>query len=40
MTYVNDGFDLNNDEQKEAVRLCSGPVKPWTALWSQLVHYN
>lgn len=40
VTHVNNGFGLNNDEQGDAVQLCSGPTKPWATLWPELVHYN
>jgi hypothetical protein len=40
VTHVDNGFQLDNDEQGDAVRLCSGPVKPWATLWPELVHYG
>ena len=38
VTHVDDGVDLVNDEQGDAVRLCSGPAEPWSRLWPELVH--
>ncbi len=40
VTYVDNGSHLNNDEQGDAVQLCSGPVKAWATLWPELVHYD
>jgi hypothetical protein len=36
---INDGVNLDNDEQGLPVLLCS-PSGPWSALWPKLTHFN
>ena len=33
---INNGKHLDNDEQGEAVWLCSGPIRPWAKLWPDM----
>ncbi|MGH3499165.1 MAG: glycosyltransferase family 39 protein [Nocardioidaceae bacterium] len=40
VTHVDNGIGLPNDEQGDAVQLCSGPAHPWPQLWPRLIHYD
>ena len=35
---IDNGVDLDNDEQGQPVCLCLGPRQPWTSLWPKLRH--
>ena len=36
---VDNGVDLDNEEQDAPVMLCDGPRRPWSQLWPDLRHY-
>ncbi|GAA1255471.1 dolichyl-phosphate-mannose-protein mannosyltransferase [Oryzihumus leptocrescens] len=36
VTTIDDGVDLENDEQGQPVWLCASPTRPWATLWPQL----
>jgi len=36
---VDNGYDLDNEEQGAPVMLCDGPGRPWSQLWPDLRHY-
>lgn len=40
VTHVDNGLGLDNDEQGDTVRLCSGTARPWATMWPDLVHYD
>lgn len=33
---LDNGLDIDNDEQGEPMFLCRGPIRPWSQLWPQL----
>jgi hypothetical protein len=35
---VDNGVDLDNDEQGAPIRICSGPAAGWPAIWPQVRH--
>lgn len=37
---IDNGYGLQNDEQNEAVWLCTGEAAPWSSLWSHLRHFD
>lgn len=36
---VDNGRDVDNEEQGTAIVLCAGPVEPWSTLWPKLRRY-
>ncbi|MFE0626279.1 glycosyltransferase family 39 protein [Streptomyces sp. NPDC058864] len=36
---VNNGRDVDNEEQDAVIVLCTGPKEPWSQLWPSLRHY-
>ena len=36
VTEIDNGHDVENDEQGTDVRLCAGPVEPWSRMWPDL----
>ena len=36
---IDNGVDLDNEEQGSPVVLCDGPHRPWSQLWSNLTHF-
>jgi 4-amino-4-deoxy-L-arabinose transferase-like glycosyltransferase len=38
VTHVDNGHDVDNEEQGTAIVLCAGPAKKWSALWPSLRH--
>ncbi|MFF3249830.1 hypothetical protein ACFYWP_02210 [Actinacidiphila glaucinigra] len=36
---VDNGQDVDNEEQHAAIVLCTGPNEPWSQLWPALRHY-
>jgi len=36
---IDNGYGLDNELQKNVVRLCSGTDAPWSVLWPRLRHY-
>jgi len=36
---VDNGEGVDNEEQNAPIALCSGPARPWSALWPGLRHY-
>ncbi|MFI7342780.1 glycosyltransferase family 39 protein [Streptomyces sp. NPDC050085] len=38
LTRVDNGHDVDNEEQGAAVVLCDGPARPWSQLWPSLRH--
>ena len=39
-TRLDNGVDVDNEEQGLPVAVCSGPVAPWTELWPRLHHLD
>jgi hypothetical protein len=37
---IDNGVDLDNEEQDGQVWTCSGPIRPWAELWPQLRHLS
>jgi 4-amino-4-deoxy-L-arabinose transferase-like glycosyltransferase len=37
---IDNGVDLENEEQGGTVFLCDGPRKPWSAMWDELRHLD
>jgi 4-amino-4-deoxy-L-arabinose transferase-like glycosyltransferase len=37
---IDNGLNLNNDEQGRSVWTCSSERRPWSALWKSLRHYD
>ncbi len=37
---LNNGVDLDNDEQDEPVWICTGRLVPWTQIWQELKDYG
>jgi hypothetical protein len=37
---LDDGVDVDNEEQGEPVAVCTGPRAPWPVLWSRLHHLD
>jgi dolichyl-phosphate-mannose-protein mannosyltransferase len=37
---LDNGVDVDNEEQDEPVAVCSGPRQPWTTLWPRLRHVD
>jgi hypothetical protein len=35
---VDNGLDIDNDEQGAPIRICSGPPAGWAAIWPQVRH--
>jgi len=35
--HIDNGVGLDNDEQGAPVRICTGPTRPWSRLWPQIV---
>ncbi|MCQ4212311.1 hypothetical protein [Streptomyces longispororuber] len=38
VTHVDNGHDVDNEEQGAAIVLCTGPARTWSALWPSLRH--
>ena len=36
---IDNGYGLDNELWEHVVKLCSGPVRPWSQLWPSLRHY-
>jgi hypothetical protein len=36
---VDNGNGVDNEEQGTLLTLCTGPTKPWSALWPELRRY-
>jgi len=39
-THLDNGVDVDNEEQGEPVAVCTGPTAPWTVLWPRLHHLD
>lgn len=39
-TKVDNGVNLNNQEQGTLIQVCATPARPWAKLWPKLVHFN
>ena len=37
---IDDGVDLDNDEQDNPVWVCTGPKQPWPQMWDELKRYG
>jgi hypothetical protein len=37
---LDDGMDVDNEEQGEPIAVCHGPVAPWPRLWPRLHHLD
>ncbi|MFI2299468.1 glycosyltransferase family 39 protein [Actinacidiphila glaucinigra] len=37
--HVNNGRNIDNEEQDAVIVLCTGPKEPWSQLWPSLRHY-
>ena len=35
---IDNGVDVDNEEQGRLIAVCTGPAAPWSALWPQLRH--
>ncbi|MFI6873427.1 glycosyltransferase family 39 protein [Streptomyces sp. NPDC050400] len=38
VTHVDNGHAVDNEEQGASIVLCTGPARPWSALWPSLRH--
>jgi hypothetical protein len=39
VTEFDNGVDLDNEEQGTDIRLCAGPIAPWSRIWPSLRHF-
>jgi 4-amino-4-deoxy-L-arabinose transferase-like glycosyltransferase len=39
-THLDNGVDVDNEEQGEPIAVCTGPTAPWTVLWPRLHHLD
>jgi hypothetical protein len=37
---LDDGVDIDNEEQGRVIRVCRGPVLPWPQLWPRFRHLD
>jgi hypothetical protein len=37
---IDNGVDLDNEEQDGPIWVCRGPIRPWAELWPQLRHLS
>ena len=37
---LDNGLDLDNEEQRAPVEVCVGPRRPWSVLWPRLHHLD
>ena len=37
---LDNGIDVDNEEQEAPVAVCRGPVAPWSALWPRFRHLD
>jgi len=37
---VDNGYELNNDEQGAVLQVCDGPTGSWAAVWPSLIHFD
>jgi 4-amino-4-deoxy-L-arabinose transferase-like glycosyltransferase len=38
--HLDNGSDIENEEQDEPIGVCSGPLQPWSVIWKQFQHYD
>lgn len=37
---IDNGLELENEEQGGAVLACDGPAGPWSEIWDQVTHLS
>jgi hypothetical protein len=37
---LDNGVDVDNEEQQRVIWVCRDPVQPWSALWERFQHYD
>ena len=38
--HLENGFNVDNDEEREPIAVCTGLREQWSALWPELRHYD
>jgi hypothetical protein len=38
--HLDSGVDIDNEEEGQPIAVCTGPKKPWEALWPVLRHLS